>query len=570
MGIPAPQSRAREFRQLLDSQVLVADGAMATMLFSKGIAQNRCLEELNLSLPAIVRDVHREYMRAGAKILETNTFGANRVRLGAFNFAGSVARINQAGVRIARETTAGAAYVAGAVGPLGVTLAPLGDMAVEQAREIFGEQIRALVGAGVDLLIFETFQDLDELRAAVETGREIAGPEMVLVAEISVSEDGTLPGGASAANAARHMAGMPADVIGVNCGSGPKSVIDAIEAMATAVETPLSAMPAAGIPSMTAAGLVFPASPHYLGECAKLLVQAGARIVGGCCGTTPDHIAEMRQSIEGLTASPRTVANASGIDPEPKTANPPPVAKRSGLGAKLAKRKFAVLVEILPPRSLGESPELGWAEKWGGVAVVPAAPSPRLEAAAACQLFAKQAGIETVLAPSLNGRVASVRSTLLSAYASGVRNVLCPGSNPAAIRIANELNHSGDLGGGALLVGVEGDAPVDGCDYLVTAPAFDSAALDKLKGLGVPVIVSIRPLLSVRDAEYVANEMGLPVPAAVVQRLKEATTPELARATGVAIAREIAEKARSVAAGVRLLAASGDSSLAIEVAQAIG
>jgi 5,10-methylenetetrahydrofolate reductase len=277
----------------------------------------------------------------------------------------------------------------------------------------------------------------------------------------------------------------------------------------------------------------------------------------------------MRQAIEGLSAGHRHIVSVAESNTSPEKSNPPPVSKRSGLGAKLAKRKFAVLVEILPPRTLGASPELGWAEKWGGVTVVPAAASPRLDAAAACQVFQKEAKIEPVLAPSLNGRIESVRSTLLSAYASGVRNILCPGSNPAAIRIASELNHSSNFAGGALLVGVESDAPVEGSDYLVTAPVFDTSKFDQFKGLGVPVIVTIRPLLSLRDAEYVANEMGLPVTAAVLERLAQAA-PGLARAEGIAIAREIAEQARSWAAGVRLLAVSGDSSAAIEVAQALG
>src|SRR5882724_10483796 len=246
---PMLLSRAAEFRGKLQSKIIVADGAMGTMLYAKGIFINRCFDELNLSAPQVVKEVHQEYVRAGAEIIESNTFGGNRIRLTAFGFAEKFAAINQSGVRLAREAAGDRAFVAGAIGPLGAPIEPLGPISFTEARSIFKEQAEALIEAGIDLLVLETFYDLSELREAIFAAREAAGTEMVIVAQVTVEDDGTLRDGTSAETFTRSLNEWPVDVIGVNCSAGPKVALETIEKMAALTTKPLSAMPNAGLPA---------------------------------------------------------------------------------------------------------------------------------------------------------------------------------------------------------------------------------------------------------------------------------------------------------------------------------
>ena len=294
------QTRAAEFREALDKRVLVADGAMGTALYAKGVFINRCYDELNLSLPALVRDVHQEYVKAGAEILETNTFGANRKRLAAFGFAEKVKLINQAGVRIAREAARELAFVAGAVGPLGIRLEPLGPTSFEEARAIFREQIDALVEAGVDLLVLETFRDTNEIREAILAAREAAGPDIAIIAQLSIEDDGTLRDGTSTEDFTRRLDEWPVDVIGLNCSSGPKVMLETIEKMVAYTNKPLSAMPNAGLPTTVEGRNLYLCSPEYMAQYARRFLMAGVRIVGGCCGTTAEHIKEIRSEARSL------------------------------------------------------------------------------------------------------------------------------------------------------------------------------------------------------------------------------------------------------------------------------
>src|SRR6185436_16212049 len=300
MGVMASLNRAAEFRELLGKRVLVADGAMGTSLYAKGVFINRCYDELNLSLPALVRDVHQEYVKAGAEILETNTFGANRKRLAAFGFGEKVRLINQAGVRIAREAAREQAFVAGAVGPLGIRLEPLGKTSFEEARAIFREQIDALIEAGIDLLILETFRDTTEIREAISAAREAAGPDMVIVAQCTIEDDGSLRDGTSTEDFTRRLDEWPVDVIGLNCSSGPKVMLETIEKMVHFTKKPLSAMPNAGLPATVEGRNIYLCSPEYMAQYARRFLQAGARIVGGCCGTTPEHIKTIRSEVRSL------------------------------------------------------------------------------------------------------------------------------------------------------------------------------------------------------------------------------------------------------------------------------
>src|SRR5271166_816112 len=361
--IPATTNRALEFREQLSQRILVADGAMGTMLYSRGVFINRCFDELNISGPDLVRQVHRDYADAGAEILETNTYGANRARLAGFGLAEKLAEINAAGVRLAREASRGGSFVAGAMGPLGVHVEPLGPTSFAEARAIFREQAEVLIASGADLLVLETFGDLNELREAIFAAREAAGPDPVIVAQVAVDDFGCLPGGASVEAFAREMDSWPADVLGVNCSVGPKTTLEVIEQVARHSRKPLSAMPNAGIPTRVEGRNIYLCSPEYMAQYARRLLWAGVKIIGGCCGTTPEHIKLIRS--ESRSLQPREDSRAAIVEasePATEMLSPVPLASKSKLGAKLAAGRFVSMVEILPPRGLDASREIAGAK----------------------------------------------------------------------------------------------------------------------------------------------------------------------------------------------------------------
>jgi len=594
---------------------------MGTALYAKGVFINRCFDELNLSLPALVRDVHQEYVKAGAEILETNTFGANKKRLAAFGFGEKVRLINQAGVRIAREAARDQAFVAGAVGPLGIRLEPLGPTSFEEARAIFREQIDALVEAGIDLLVLETFRDMNEIREAILAARESAGDEMVVIAELSIEDDCTLRDGTSTADFTRKLDELPVDVIGLNCSSGPKVMLEAIEKMVGYTHKPISAMPNAGLPTTVEGRNLYLCSPEYMAQYARRFLTAGVRIIGGCCGTTAEHIRVMKSEARSL----QHVEHANTVIVEepasrPKALEKVPVADKSTLGAKLAAGRFVAFVEILPPRGIDASKEVEGAKlcKAAGIDCinVPDGPraSARMSAQVTCQLIQQQAEIEAVLHFCCRDRnILSIQSELLGAYTVGVRNLICITGDPPRMgtypdatavfdvdaigltNIVNNLNHGLDLGGNpmgsqtALLIGVganPGALNMDeelrrfewkvkaGAEYVVTQPVFDldllEAFLKRTEQFGLPFVAGIWPLTSYRNAEFMVNELRVPVPEAYMDRMRQAETVESARAEGIAIAREMVQRVRPMVAGVQLSAPFGRYQMAIDVAEAIG
>src|SRR5580693_2858962 len=374
------QTRAAEFREALDRRVLVADGAMGTALYAKGVFINRCYDELNLSLPALIRDVHQDYIKAGAEILETNTFGANRKRLAGFGFGEKVRLINQAGVRIAREAARELAFVAGAVGPLGIRLEPLGPTSFEEARAIFREQVAALIEAGVDLLVLETFRDTNEIREAIFAAREVAGPDVAIIAQVSIEDDGSLRDGTSTQDFTERLNEWPVDVIGLNCSSGPKVMLETIEKMVGFTKKPLSAMPNAGLPATVEGRNLYLCSPEYMAQYARRFLMAGVRVVGGCCGTTAAHIKEIRSEARSLQPGHRTL-DVKIEEPAASAKSLPkiPVADKSTLGGKLAAGKFVSFVEILPPRGVDASKEIDGAKlcKTAGIDCINVPDGPR-------------------------------------------------------------------------------------------------------------------------------------------------------------------------------------------------
>lgn len=618
-------TRASEFREVLGNRILVTDGAMGTALYSKGVFINRCFDELNLSSPSLVGEVHRDYIKAGAEILETNTFGANRKRLAAFGYADQLVAINQAGVRIAREAAGNKAFVAGAVGPLGVLLEPLGSIGFAEARAVFREQIEVLVEAGIDLLILETFTEINELREAIFAAREAAGNDLVVIAHVSIEDDGCLRDGTSCEEFTRRLDAWPVDAFGLNCSSGPRIMLETIEKMVAWTTKPLSAIPNAGLPATVEGRNIYLCSPEYMAQYARRLLQTGVRIVGGCCGTSPEHIKAIRSEARSLQPAQRpavSVTQPAAAEQAPRAGAMPkvPVAGKSGLGAKLAAGKFVTFVEILPPRGVDASKEIAGAKLCRDAGIdcinVPDGPraSARLSAQVTCQLFQQQAGIEAVLHFCCRDRNSlGIQSELLGAHAAGIRNLICITGDPPRMgaypdatavfdvdsigltNIVNNLNQGLDLGGNpmgsqtALLIGVganPGAINMDeelrrlewkvqaGAEYIVTQPIFDldliDAFVNRTAHYKLPVIAGIWPLTSLRNAEFMVNELRVPVPQASMDRMRRAESAETARAEGVAIAREMVERVRNLVAGVQLSAPFGRYQTAIEVAAAIG
>ena len=618
---PVRRSKQKEFRDQLLSRALVADGAMGTQLYSKGVFINRCYDELNLSAPAMVKETHAEYVKAGAEILETNTFGANRVRLSGFGLSEKLRTINEAGVRLAREAAGDSAYVAGAIGPLGVRIEPLGPMSFAEAREIFREQTQALVDAGVDLLVLETFYDLNEVREAIFAAREVAGPEIVIVAQMTIDDYGHLRDGTDPETFTRRMDEWPCDVIGLNCSVGPKATLETIEQMMPYSAKPKSAMPNAGLPAVVEGRNIYLCSPEYMAQYARRMLWAGVKIIGGCCGTTPEHIKLIRSEARSLQPQQHKL---SVVIQEPaakaKALAKVPVAQKSKLGAKLAEGKFVAFVEILPPRGVDPSKEIEGARLCASHGIdcinVPDGPraSARLSAQVTCQLIQEYAGIEAVLHFCCRDRnILSIQSELLGAHAVGVRNLICITGDPPRMgtypdatavfdvdaiglsNIVNNLNCGLDLGGNpmgsqtALLLGVganPGALNMDeeirrlewkaqaGAEYIVTQPVFDLSLLENFlkrsEHLKIPVVCGIWPLTSLRNAEFMVNELRVPVPERFIERMRRADNAEKARQEGVAIGQEMVESVRRMVEGVQLSAPFGLYWMAVQVAEAIG
>ena len=614
-------NRCSEFRQRLSRGAMVADGAMGTMLYGKGIFINRCFDELNLSSPSLVSEIHKDYVKAGAEILETNTFGATRIRLGAFGLAEKLAAINQAGVRLAREAAQDKAFVAGAVGPLGVRIEPLGPLAFAEAREMFREQIQALVDAGVDLLILETFVEINELREAIFAAREVAGPEMVIVAQVTIDDYGNLRDGTDTDTFTSRLNEWPADVIGLNCSVGPKVTLETIEKMAAGTSKPLSAMPNAGHPSVVDGRSIYLCSPEYMAQYARRFLWAGVKIVGGCCGTAPEHIKLISSEARSLQPLTKTLA-VTVEEPRAKAQamEKVPVAQKSQLGAKISAGKFVSFVEILPPRGVDASKEIEGARLCAAAGIdvinVPDGPraSARMSAQVTCQLIQREAGIEAVLHFCCRDRnILGIQSELLGAHAAGVRNLICITGDPPRMgnypdatavfdvdaigltNIVNNLNHGLDLGGNpigsrtSLLLGVGANPGAlnpgeelrrfewkvqAGAEYAVTQPVFDLSLLEqfvrRIEGFRIPVVAGIWPLTSFRNAEFMVNELRVPVPEHYLHRMRSASNAESARREGIEIAREMVRHVRHLVQGVQLSAPFGRYQMAIDVAEAIG
>jgi len=603
----------------IDKRPVVCDGAMGTMLYSKGISLNRCYDELNAAMPQLVKEVHLAYVKAGAEVLETNTFGANKFRLQKFGLGEKVREFNLAGARLAREVAGDDLYVAGAVGPLGVRLEPLGLTSREEARAAFREQIAALVEGSVDLIIVETMMDLNEAHQALLAAREVG--QFPVIVQMTVQADGSTPTGTLPEDFARALDEWGADLIGVNCSVGPAAVQETLERIAAVTEKRLSAQPNAGMPRTVEGRNLYLCSPEYMASYARRFIQAGARLVGGCCGTTPEHIKAIKTAVRSL--SPQRARAAVEVMARPGHTLPPiPMANRSRLAGKLARQEFPVLVEVVPPKGCDATKEVEGAQyllEHGIDAVnIPdgSGATARMSALTLAALLQQRAGIEVLLHYSSRDRnVLTIQSDLLGAHALGLRNLLAltrdtpqystvlesDASDVDAIGLVNllsNLNRGLDVGANPLgvqtayLVGASINpyalnleeelrrfqSKVEaGADFAVTQPVFQVEQLAKFLERArsfaphLPVIAGIWPLTSFRNAEFMNNEVpGISVPPAVMERMRAADSGERARQEGLKIAQETLLKIRSLVQGVQIAAPFGRYALAVEVAQALG
>src|SRR5271157_3919523 len=607
------------FLERIEKRSVVCDGAMGTMLYSKGISLSRCFDELNAAMPQLVKDVHLAYVKAGAEVLETNTFGANKFRLEKFGLGEKVREFNLAGARLAREVAGDDLYVAGAVGPLGIRLEPLGLTSREEARGAFREQIAALVEGGVDLIIVETMMDLNEAHQALRAAREVG--QFPVIVQMTVQDDGSTPIGTLPEDFARALDEWGADLIGVNCSVGPAAVQETLERIAAVTEKRLSAQPNAGMPRTVAGRNLYLCSPEYMASYARRFILTGARLVGGCCGTTPEHIKAIKTAVRSLSPQ-RARVPVEVMAQAGHTLPPVPVASRSRLAEKLVRQEFPVLVEVVPPKGCDATKEVEGAQyllEQGIDAVnIPdgSGATARMSALTLAALLQQRAGIEVLLHYSSRDRnVLAIQSDLLGAHALGVRNLLAltrdtpqystllesDASEVDAIGLVNllsNLNRGLDVGANPLgvqtgyLVGASINpyalnleeelrrlqSKVEaGADFAVTQPVFQveqlAKFLDRARSFAphLPVIAGIWPLTSFRNAEFMNNEVpGISVPPAVMERMRAADSGERARQEGLKIAQETLLEIRSLVQGVQIAAPFGRYALAVEVAQALG
>jgi methionine synthase I (cobalamin-dependent)/5,10-methylenetetrahydrofolate reductase len=616
----ASNSAANPLEALFANRTVLCDGAMGTVLYAKGVFINRCYDELNLSQPEMIRSIHEEYLQSGAEIIETNTFGANPFRLKRHGLEDKTREINEAGARIARQAVtqladkqAGTAYVAGSIGPLGIRLEPLGKTSLEEARQTFRQQIEGLVAGGVDMLIIETMQFMNEAEQAILAARDVA-PGLPVMAMVTVDEDAACLDGSSPETAALRLTRAGADAIGANCSLGPATILTAIEAMRASTHLPLVVMPNAGMPRAVDGRNIYLCSPEYMATFARRFAKAGVQFIGGCCGTTPNHIRAMKSAIRAMDAQ-RVVTGTKTASAIVSEVKPAPLGERSGIGRLIADGAFVTMVEIVSPKGIDCSKEIAGARLLMGAGVhavnIPDSPraSARMSAQSLCIQIQQQTGIETILHYTCRDRnVLSIQSDLLGASSIGLKNILCLTGDPpklgnypdatavfdvdaiGLVNIVNRLNHGLDIGSNPIgastgfSIGVAANPGVPdvenelrrfaykveaGAEYAITQPVFDLRLLESflksIEGFRIPVIAGIWPLTSLRNAEFMKNDLRVSVPDEIMLRMLKADTPELARAEGIAIAQEMLSQARGMIQGVQVSAPFGRYPLAVEI-----
>ena len=613
------------FRELLSTdRILVVDGAMGTMLYAKGVYINRCYDELNLSAPDLVREIHTEYIRAGADIIETNTFGATAPKLQQYGLEANLHEINAIAAKVAREAAGDRAYVAGAIGPLGLRIEPYGPTSFDEARELFKAQAVALAEGGVDLFCLETFSDVSEIRQAIAAVREVC--DLPIITQMTIMTDGNTMFGTTPEHFTERLDEWGADVIGLNCGVGPAIILTALEKMREVTKKKLSAQPNAGLPRDVQGRQFYMCSPEYMSKFAKRFIQSGAKFIGGCCGTTPAHIKLISDSVRAASPRAQRVVFSSGgavmvEDTAPDVKVVPP-EERSNWGRKIELGEFVTSVEVLPPKGVDAKKTLDSIRllKEAGVDGVNipdgARAQSRMSAIATAVLVEQQIGIESVLHYCCRDRnLLGMMSDLLGAAALGLRNILVITGDPPKMgpypdatavfdidsigltNMVNKLNHGLDLGNNpigqptAFCIGVgvnPGAINLDeeikrfewkveaGAQYAITQPVFDTGQLrdflKRIEHVRIPIIAGIWPLVSFRNAEFLHNEVpGVRVTPSIMDRMREASaiSKEAGREEGLKIARESLLEVRDEIQGVQVSAPFGNVRYALEVFKAL-
>jgi len=594
-------------RQRLRSEVLIGDGAMGTLLYSRGIPLDANFEHLNLVQPEQVRQVHAEYIAAGALLIETNTFGANAVRLGAIGLGHKVAAINRAGARLAREAAGDAVLVAGAIGPLGRTRADAAQLDADQRRSAFVEQVAALVEGGVDLLMLETFAELGELDLALSVAVASGVP---VIAQFALLEGGRTRDGFAAEEVARRLTLGGASMLGVNCGAGPRELLAVLRRLAGATELPLSAFPNSGFPEYVDGRSIYLATPDYFAARAGEMVAAGATLIGGCCGTGPEHIQALATALRDAQPAPRRPLVTATVSVAAPVEFPP-----AGAGQWLKQHAVPVTVELDPPRGLDCIGVIAAAHQLvaAGVSAISLAENPlarvRMGNIALASRLRAETGAEVIVHVTGRDRnLIGLHSELLGAHLLGLRNILAVTGDPVSVSGEAgatgvfDLNSIGLLellaaaNAGRTLYGHELGAPAQffagaafnpngsslvgqlhklqkkiaaGARFVQTQPVYDQAILDRLVAattdLGIPVLLGILPLVSERNAEFLHNEVpGIVLPESVRSRMR-GTSGAAGVKEGMAIAREVIDAAHGRVAGFYLMPPFGRVELALEL-----
>ncbi len=613
----------RDFRELIESDsVYVFDGAIGTRLYSKGIYINRCYDELNLIAPDLVKEVHDEYIAAGAEIIETNSFGATRNKLQPFGLEAKTREINIASARLARESAGDNIWVAGAIGSLGLRIEPYGPTSFDEAKDMFKEQAEALAEGGVDVIVLETFSDLSEIQQAILAVKEVC--DLPIIAQMTIQMDGNTIFGAAPELFTQRLDKWGVDVIGLNCGVGPALILTALEKMREVTNKKLSAQPNAGLPRDVQGRQFYMGSPEYMAEYSRRFVQVGAKFIGGCCGTTPAHIKLMSAAIRSISPrqTPQVIVKemvaATVQDLTPTNIEVVKPEDRSNWSRKIARGEFVTSVEVLPPKGCDAKATLDSIRllKVAGVDAVNIPDGPRaqtrMSAQATAVLVERDIGIEAVLHYCCRDRnLLGMMSDLLGAAALGLHNLLLITGDPPKMgpypdatavfdidaigltNMVNKLNHGLDLGNNpigiptAFSVGVgvnPGALNLDeeikrfewkveaGAEYAITQPVFDTEQLrvflDRISHVKIPIVAGIWPLVSFRNAEFLHNEVpGVNVTQDILQRMKVASekSKEHAREEGIQIARESLLEVRDVIAGVQVSAPFGNVKYALQV-----
>ena len=607
------------FEEYLKDNLVLLDGAMGSLIYEKGVFIDKCYDELNLSRPDLISTIHEEYVRAGARVIETNTYGANRFKLKSHMLLDQMEEINHTGVALARDAAGEGVYVAGSMGPSGLEIEPWGETSLKEVKEGYAEQARILNQAGVDLFILETFQDIREMEQAIKAIKSVS--ELPVVAMMTVGEDGLTRYGVDLEDVTTVLSKSEASVIGLNCTVGPKPMLDFVEQMGKLTDKPLCLMPNAGRPQYTDGRMIYMSTPEYFSVYTKRFIDRGVRVLGGCCGTTPEHIGKMANAL----AMKQTRIQHSikiGVKPvsEEPLPDPVPVAEKSKLSAKMLSGKQVVLVEMVPPRSTDITKPLEGAtllkEHKVDAINIPDGPraTARMTGLALAVLLQNQVDIETVLHYTCRDRnLLGMQSDLLGATAMGIRNILAITGDPPMIgdypqatavfdidsiglvHLINNLNHGIDVGEKRIGdptsfftgVGVDPNSvnienelhrlqlkKEAGSEYVITQPVFDVDSLERFLEKadmgGLSLIVGIWPLVSLRNAEFMKNEVpGVYVPDEVISHIASYETKEDQLKAGIEIAQGMVNRVAGFVQGIQVSAPFGRYKLAVEVAGAM-